>query len=166
MKKKLYKSRKDKKLCGVCGGLAEYLEMDSNIIRLILILLVLFAGVGALAVEKVYLDAPVLDMRTWPPKGSPHRDEVYAEYGLNEETIETFGGHPIENLPEFFSLGLPTLIVAGGADEVVPFEANSGKLIDYCKENGIEITSIVKPECKHHPHSLEDVEPIVDFIEK
>lgn len=49
MKKKLYKSRKDKKLCGVCGGLAEYLEMDSNIIRLILILLVLFAGVGALA---------------------------------------------------------------------------------------------------------------------
>ncbi len=117
-------------------------------------------------VEKVYLDAPVLDMRTWPPRGSKNRDEVYAEYGLNEETIEIFGGHPIENLPEFFSLGLPLLVVAGGADEVVPFEANSKKMIDYCRENNIEITSIVKPECKHHPHSLEDVTPIIEFIEK
>ena len=38
-------------------------------------------------------------------------------------------------------------------------------VIDYCKENGIAITSIVKPECKHHPHSLADVAPIVSFVE-
>ena len=37
---------------------------------------------------------------------------------------------------------------------------------EYCKENGIEITAIVKPDCKHHPHSLEDVTPIVEFIKK
>ena len=47
--KKLYKSNTDKKICGVCGGLAEYLEIDSTIIRLILVLLVLFAGTGILA---------------------------------------------------------------------------------------------------------------------
>lgn len=47
--KKLYKSKTDKKICGVCGGLAEYLEIDSTIIRLILVLLVLFAGTGILA---------------------------------------------------------------------------------------------------------------------
>ena len=116
------------------------------------------------AVEKIYLDAPVLDMRTWPPKGSDLQQQVFFEYGLNEETLESFGGHPIENLKEFFDLGIPLLLVAGGADEVVPFEQNAGRVIDYCKQNNIKITSIVKPECKHHPHSLEDVSPIVNFV--
>ena len=49
MEKKLYKSNTDKKLAGVCGGIAEYLGIDSTIIRLILVLAVLFAGVGVLA---------------------------------------------------------------------------------------------------------------------
>ena len=49
MEKKLYRSRTDKKLCGVCGGLAEYLEVDATIIRLILALMVIFAGFGVLA---------------------------------------------------------------------------------------------------------------------
>lgn len=114
--------------------------------------------------EKVYLDAPVLDMRTWPKKDTVQRAQVYKEYSLNDETIENFGGHPIENLKEFFALGIPLLLVAGGADEVVPYEANSKKLIDYCKENNIDIKYIVKPECLHHPHSLDDVTPIVNFI--
>ncbi len=49
MEKKLYKSSKDRKLCGVCGGLAEYLNIDPTIIRLIWVILVLFAGTGILA---------------------------------------------------------------------------------------------------------------------
>ncbi len=49
MQKKLYKSGTDKKLCGVCGGIAEYLNIDSTIVRLILVLAVLFAGSGILA---------------------------------------------------------------------------------------------------------------------
>jgi phage shock protein PspC (stress-responsive transcriptional regulator) len=49
MEKKLYKSNTDKKICGVCGGLAEYLNVDSTVIRLILVLAVLFAGCGLLA---------------------------------------------------------------------------------------------------------------------
>ena len=49
MEKKLYRSITDKKLAGVCGGLAEYLGMDVSIIRLIWILAVVFAGVGILA---------------------------------------------------------------------------------------------------------------------
>ena len=117
-------------------------------------------------VEKVYLDAPVLDMRSWPPVGSRERDEVYKEYSLNAETLATFGGHPVENLAEFFSHGLPVLLVAGGADEVVPYPENGEKLVRYAKENGYPITCIVKPECGHHPHSLTDVTPIIEFIEK
>ncbi len=37
--KRLYRSTRDKKLAGICGGLGEYLEADSNVIRLIFILL-------------------------------------------------------------------------------------------------------------------------------
>lgn len=47
--KKLYKSSNDKKLCGVCGGIAEYLNIDSTIVRFIWGALVLFAGTGILA---------------------------------------------------------------------------------------------------------------------
>lgn len=49
MQKKLYRSRTDKKLAGVCGGLAQYLGIDSTIVRLILLALVLCAGTGVLA---------------------------------------------------------------------------------------------------------------------
>lgn len=49
MEKKLYRSRTDKKICGVCGGLAQYMNMDVSVMRLIAILLILFAGGGLLA---------------------------------------------------------------------------------------------------------------------
>lgn len=40
--KKLYKSRTDKKLCGVIGGLAKYLGIDATILRIVYVLLSLF----------------------------------------------------------------------------------------------------------------------------
>ena len=46
---KLYKSDVDRKLCGVCGGIAEYLGIDSTIVRLIWVVLVVFFGTGILA---------------------------------------------------------------------------------------------------------------------
>ncbi|MBO5715488.1 MAG: PspC domain-containing protein [Clostridia bacterium] len=49
MEKKLYKSKVNKKICGVCGGLAEYLNMDPTIVRLIVVLLTLVGGCGVLA---------------------------------------------------------------------------------------------------------------------
>lgn len=49
MKKKLYKSAIDKKLCGVCGGLAEYFEIDSTLIRLGWVLFTFLGGSGILA---------------------------------------------------------------------------------------------------------------------
>ena len=47
--KKLYKSQYDRKLCGVCGGIAEYFDIDPTVVRLIWVLLVLCAGTGVLA---------------------------------------------------------------------------------------------------------------------
>lgn len=47
-KKLLYKSRSNRKLCGVCGGLAEYFEVDATLIRLIWAVLAFCAGTGVL----------------------------------------------------------------------------------------------------------------------
>ena len=49
MEKKLYRSRKDEKIAGVCGGIAKYFNIDSSIIRLIWALAILCAGTGLLA---------------------------------------------------------------------------------------------------------------------
>lgn len=46
VKKRLYKSRKDKKIAGVCGGLAEYFGVDATLIRLIF-LVTAIAGMGS-----------------------------------------------------------------------------------------------------------------------
>ncbi|MBQ8725707.1 MAG: prolyl oligopeptidase family serine peptidase [Clostridia bacterium] len=115
-------------------------------------------------VDKVYLDAPVLDLKTWPPKGSLEQNQMFEEYGLNADSLATFKGNPIDKLDEFFALNIPLLIIAGGKDEVVPFDKNAGRLIDYCREKDIRITAIIKADGLHHPHSLDDVQPILDFV--
>jgi phage shock protein PspC (stress-responsive transcriptional regulator) len=46
--KKLALSATDKKLAGVCGGLAEFFGMDSTLIRIILVCCVIFGGFGIL----------------------------------------------------------------------------------------------------------------------
>ena len=45
--KRVYRSKKNKILAGVCGGIAEYFEVDPVLVRLLLVLLVLmgFAGI-------------------------------------------------------------------------------------------------------------------------
>ena len=48
MAKKLYKSTSDKKLFGVCGGIAEYFDIDPIIIRIIFIVLLFGYGSGLL----------------------------------------------------------------------------------------------------------------------
>ncbi len=47
--KKLYRSSTNKKLFGVCGGLAEYFDVDPTVVRIIYLLLLLGAGFGLLA---------------------------------------------------------------------------------------------------------------------
>jgi len=48
MEKRLYRSKTDKKICGVCGGLAKYLDCDPTWVRLITAFTVLCAGCGVL----------------------------------------------------------------------------------------------------------------------
>lgn len=49
MDKKLTLSKSDKKIFGVCGGIAEYFDVDSSLIRVAWILASCFGGLGILA---------------------------------------------------------------------------------------------------------------------
>ena len=57
--KKLRRSSKDKKILGVCGGFAEYFDIDVTIVRIIFLVLLLGAGSGLLAYLICALVMPV-----------------------------------------------------------------------------------------------------------
>ena len=59
MKKKLFKSKTDKKLCGVCGGVATYFDIDSTVVRLAWVAFTLLGGSGVLAYIIAALVIPV-----------------------------------------------------------------------------------------------------------
>lgn len=49
MSKKLYKSTTDRKLCGVCAGIANYLNVDPTVVRLLWALITFLGGAGVIA---------------------------------------------------------------------------------------------------------------------
>lgn len=49
MEKKLYKIVDGRILCGVCGGFAEYLNLDINLVRILWAVVSCFAGAGVIA---------------------------------------------------------------------------------------------------------------------
>lgn len=44
--RKLYRSRENRSIAGVCGGLAEYIDADPSVLRLVTLLLILFGGIS------------------------------------------------------------------------------------------------------------------------
>ena len=65
--RRLYRSRKDRKLAGVCGGLAAYWGIDPVIPRLVWVAFALAAGAGILAYVICWIVIPQ------EPAGSPAR---------------------------------------------------------------------------------------------
>jgi pimeloyl-ACP methyl ester carboxylesterase len=128
---------------------------------------------AAANVEKVaciYADAPVCDIKSWPGglyagKGSVSDwEKCLTVYGLNDSTVYDFEGIPINNAVKVARAGVPAIHVCGAADKVVPYFENTKILADnYGKAGGV-IKVILKNGIGHHPHSLEDPKPIVDFI--
>ncbi|MCD6247010.1 MAG: PspC domain-containing protein [Candidatus Diapherotrites archaeon] len=57
-KKRLYRSRKDRILGGVCGGIAEYMDTDPSLIRLLWVLVCLFWGLGIILYLAAWLIIP------------------------------------------------------------------------------------------------------------
>ena len=49
MKKRLYNSNNEKVLVGVCGGIADYFDIDPTLVRLLWVILLMMGGSGILA---------------------------------------------------------------------------------------------------------------------
>lgn len=120
----------------------------------------------------LYIDAPVLDIRSWPGgKGSGAGDEgcweeCKAWYNLTEETAKEFRDNPLDKVETLVEGKVPCLLVAGLADDLVPYNENGEIFVKKYEELGGKIKTLLKPECGHHPHSFEDPKEIVEFIEE
>ena len=120
----------------------------------------------------LYLDAPVLDIRSWPGgkgTGAGNKgcwDQALNIYGLTEDTAVSFKGNPLDRLEPLAKAGIPILSVCGDADKTVPYAENTAILEQRYKALGGKIEVILKPGVDHHPHSLKDPQPIVDFLLK
>jgi lysophospholipase L1-like esterase/pimeloyl-ACP methyl ester carboxylesterase len=127
-----------------------------------------FANPGKVAC--IYADAPVLDLKSWPggkgkEPGSKEDWEIFKkDYNLSEEQANHFSNSPLDHAAKIATLGFPMLHVVGDADDVVPVEENTAPFEKIIKEEGGNITVICKPGVNHHPHSLKNPTPIVDFI--
>jgi phage shock protein C len=69
MQKRLHRSRTEKMIAGVCGGLSEYFDVDPTLIRIGWVLISLLAGVGVLLYIVMWVITP-LDLPA-PPGGPP-----------------------------------------------------------------------------------------------
>jgi phage shock protein C len=71
--KKLCLSRTDKKIAGVCGGFAEYLELDATLVRILWLMLVFFGGWGILGyiIAWIVMPAAPLPQASAAAVGSP-----------------------------------------------------------------------------------------------
>ena len=121
-------------------------------------------------VRSLYLDAPVLDMTSWPGGkgkgcGSPREWlDCLACYHLSEEMDSNFVGNPLVHAEELARMKVPVALVAGGMDHVVPYDENGLPFSQRFEAAGGRLLLIVKPECDHHPHSLDDPTPVVEFL--
>ncbi len=68
MEKRLYRSRSDRMIWGVCGGLARYFDMDPTIVRVITVLSMFLGGLGIWAYIVLALVVPLEDSKAAEPK--------------------------------------------------------------------------------------------------
>lgn len=119
----------------------------------------------------LYLDAPVIDLCSWPGglytgigSASCWKDCLKV-YKMSEEQAKVnFKKISHDHIDHLISEKVPVILVVGDADEVVPYIENGELLARQYEELGGKIKVIVKKGIGHHPHSLEEPKPIVDFI--
>ena len=132
---------------------------------------VYFAARYPQRVAALYLDAPVLNLLSCPCSMGQAREDsgMYEEMvqatGYTKSSLINYRNHPIDNIGPILENHIPIILVCGAKDQVVPYEENGKVLYDIVKAADGEIVQIIKPECDHHPHSLEDTTPIIRFVE-
>jgi len=117
-------------------------------------------------IAALYLDAPALDLKSWPGYRGSRWADVAANYGLTLEELETAMVSPLDRIEPVLNAGIPIIGVSGDADKSVKLEENLAILQKRYREGGGTIEVIIKPGGGHFPHSVEDTTPVVEFILK
>lgn len=113
-------------------------------------------------VAAIYGDAPVLDFKSWPKHTNPG---ILKAYGFKSAAeAKAYRGNPVDNLQPLAKAGIPIIHVVGDKDEVVPIAENTTLAERRYKKLGGVFKVIHKPDTGHHPHSLKDPTPIVEFV--
>lgn len=112
----------------------------------------------------IYADAPVCDFKSWPMGSGETWKNCLAQYRFSEDQALAFTGNPVDRMENIAEAKVPILHVVGDADQVVPVSENTALIGKKLNELGWEMKVIHKPGVGHHPHSLKDPKPIVDFI--
>ncbi len=122
-------------------------------------------------VSCIYADAPVLDMKSWPGgRGKSEKNdqnwEIFKkDFDFNtDEPAIAFKGNPLDFAGKIAKTGIPMLHVVGDADNVVPVSENTEPFAQKINDAGGFVKVIHKPGIGHHPHSLPNPQPIIDFI--
>lgn len=121
-------------------------------------------------VSLIYADNPVIDIRSWPGgkgigKGSPNDwSKCLKVYGVDEKKLNADSFLPTSRLKKLAQQKVPLLHIVGLSDKVVPVEENTSLIEEKYKQLQGPIKIIKKPGVGHHPHSLKDVTPILDYI--
>ncbi|MDB5117235.1 MAG: hypothetical protein JWQ79_2727 [Mucilaginibacter sp.] len=132
-----------------------------------------WAAVNPNKVAAVYVDNPLLNMPSWAMglmKTPPVKDDMFdafkKDYNLTDEQIKDFKGSPVDKVKQIVKGKYPILILCADEDEAVYPPDNTLLFEKKVKELKGDITVIHKPGFKHHPHSLPNPTPIVDFLLK
>lgn len=121
-------------------------------------------------ISVIYLDAPVMNALSWPAgKGKAmcyekEWKEYLEVYGLTEGEALNYRNQPIDKTEILLKNNIPVILVAGCVDTCVPYDENGLVFADIYRKNGGIIEVYEKPDCDHHPHSLDDPTVITDFI--
>lgn len=121
-------------------------------------------------VGMLYLDAPVLDVRSWPGGkfaglGAPECwEECKRWYGIPDRDWLSFKGSPLFKAKELAETNVPILLVCGAVDRYVPYAENGYPFYKAVKEEGGRIARVIKPYCDHHPHGLYDTSAVCNFV--
>jgi len=79
--KRLMRSSTDKKLGGVCAGLAEYFDMDPTLVRILWLLVVLCGGTGILLYIILWLVLPLAPPQVAAPPQAPPQAPIVTQAG-------------------------------------------------------------------------------------
>ena len=84
--KRLYRSKEDKMISGVAGGIAEYLKVDSVWVRLVFFISIFFNGIGLLAYLILWVLIPDNPYQEEPKKNSKTKEE---NHKTNHSSMKT-----------------------------------------------------------------------------